>query len=524
MKISQLLNKPTPSIASLVKKYNSTKETVQAELQRGIKVEMEHTNDPQVAQEIALDHLGEDLHYYEKLSNMEKNKVQEQELLELFDLNKPPQGVEGPNLQGTIGGKETYYKFAVDDKKYFVTLYKNRFQHVEIVFGDEQGNVGLTNTGNATKVFWSVAQSLIDYLKNNPLVQKIYFTSSSNEPSRIRLYSLLSKRLAQELGWHASSKKPSPPAHPHVVYYVTKDPLRSLDENSLLVELFDLSKPPQGVEGPNLRGSHGRVAYYGFAVDDKKYFVEFHNFPDQDVEIVFGDEHGYVGLTRTGNATKVFWSVAQCLVDYLERHPSVQKIYFTSSSNEPSRLRLYHSLSDRLAQQLGWHASSKRRRKDVEYYVTKDPLRSLDENSLLVELFDLSKVPEGVTPPQMVSDTTDQTIYQFRVGGRKYLCQFTDVDRDTYDLKFKDPEGRMSITGVGEATKVFWSVARAVSMFIQHKSVALLRFSASEPSRQKLYNVLSKRLAETLGWKREIVTHPSDRATYFRLHNPNYQS
>ena len=82
----------------------------------------------------------------------------------------------------------------------------------------------------------------------------------------------------------------------------------------------------------------------------------------------------------------------------------------------------------------------------------------------------------------------------------------------------------MSITGVGEATKVFWSVARAVSMFIQHKSVALLRFSASEPSRQKLYNVLSKRLAETLGWKREIVTHPSDRATYFRLHNPNYQS
>lgn len=124
----------------------------------------------------------------------------------------------------------------------------------------------------------------------------------------------------------------------------------------------------------------------------------------------------------------------------------------------------------------------------------------------------------------MVSDVTDKTIYQFRVGGRKYLCQFTDVDRDTYDLKFKDPEGRMSITGAGEATKVFWSVARAVSMFIQHKSVALLRFGASEPSRQKLYNVLSKRLAETLGWKREIVTHPSDPATYFRLHNPNYQS
>ena len=224
MKISQLLNKPTPSVASLAKKYKTTAETVQAELQRGIKVEMEHTKNPQVAREIALDHLGEDLHYYEKLSNMEKIKVQEQELLELFDLNK---------------------------------------------------------------------------------------------------------------------------------------------------------------------------------------------------------------------------------------------------------------------------------------------------------------VPEGVTPPQMVSDVTDktiyQTIYQFRVGGRKYLCLFTDVDRDTYDLKFKDPVGRMSITGAGEATKVFWSVARAVSMFIQHKSVALLRFGASEPSRQKLYNVLSQKLADTLGWTREVVKHPDDPTSYFRLYNPAYQ-
>ena len=369
MKISQLLNKPTPSVASLAKKYKTTTETVQAELKRGIKVEMEHTKDTEVAQEIALDHLGEDLHYYKKLSKLEKKPVKE----------------------------------------------------------------------------------------------------------------------------------------------------------ATLTELFDLSKPPQGVQGPNLRGSQGRVAYYGFAVDDKKYFVEFHNFPDQDVEIVFGDEHGNVGLTHTGNATKVFWSVAQCLVDYLERHPSVQKIYFTSYSDEPSRLRLYNSLSNRLAQQLGWHASSKKGRKDVEYYVTKDPLRSLDENSLLVELFDLNKVPEGVTPPQMVSDVTDKTIYQFRVGGRKYLCQFTDVDRDTYDLKFKDLEGRMNITGAGEATKVFWSVARAVSMFIQHKSVALLRFGASEPSRQKLYNVLSQKLADTLGWKREVVKHPDDPASYFRLYNPQYK-
>ena len=160
---------------------------------------------------------------------------------------------------------------------------------------------------------------------------------------------------------------------------------------------------------------------------------------------------------------------------------------------------------------------------DLHYYKKLSKIEKTSaKESTLMELFDLSRVPEGVTPPEMVSDVTDKTMYQFTVVKRKYLCQFTEVDRDTYDLKFKDPEGRMSITGAGDATKVFWGVARAVSMFIKHKPVALLRFGASEPSRQKLYNVLSQKLADTLGWRREIIRYPDDPASYFRLYNPQY--
>ena len=36
------------------------------ELKMGISVEMEHTTDPRIAEEIALDHLAEDPHYYRK--------------------------------------------------------------------------------------------------------------------------------------------------------------------------------------------------------------------------------------------------------------------------------------------------------------------------------------------------------------------------------------------------------------------------------------------------------------------------
>jgi len=40
-------------------------------LAKGIRVEMEHTNDPKMAREIAMDHLAEDPKYYHKLEKME---------------------------------------------------------------------------------------------------------------------------------------------------------------------------------------------------------------------------------------------------------------------------------------------------------------------------------------------------------------------------------------------------------------------------------------------------------------------
>lgn len=61
------LNKPTPTLDGLSKKYNISVDELQKELDKGIKVELEHTNDRKVAKEIALDHLAEKPDYYEKL-------------------------------------------------------------------------------------------------------------------------------------------------------------------------------------------------------------------------------------------------------------------------------------------------------------------------------------------------------------------------------------------------------------------------------------------------------------------------
>ena len=47
----------------------------QEQLKMGIEVEMEHTGDPDLAKEIAMDHLAEIPDYYTRLAQMEKDAL-----------------------------------------------------------------------------------------------------------------------------------------------------------------------------------------------------------------------------------------------------------------------------------------------------------------------------------------------------------------------------------------------------------------------------------------------------------------
>ena len=71
------LSKPTPTVDDLAMDYDVSKETVLKQLDAGIKIELEHTNDREIAREIALDHLSEKLDYYELLAKFEKESMGE---------------------------------------------------------------------------------------------------------------------------------------------------------------------------------------------------------------------------------------------------------------------------------------------------------------------------------------------------------------------------------------------------------------------------------------------------------------
>jgi len=60
------------TIEDLAKKHNVPLEQLQSQLDKGTKVEMEHTKDEHLAKKIAMDHIFEVPDYYDKLEKVEK--------------------------------------------------------------------------------------------------------------------------------------------------------------------------------------------------------------------------------------------------------------------------------------------------------------------------------------------------------------------------------------------------------------------------------------------------------------------
>lgn len=62
----------TLTVGAIAYKHNVTVKSIRQQLSKGIKVELEHTTDPKIAKEIALDHLAEFPDYYDRLEDVEE--------------------------------------------------------------------------------------------------------------------------------------------------------------------------------------------------------------------------------------------------------------------------------------------------------------------------------------------------------------------------------------------------------------------------------------------------------------------
>lgn len=101
----------------------------QSTLNDAVKVEMEHTNDPEVAKEIARDHLKEDKKYYKKLETIEnppKLDSDQKSIVNLLQKNPTPTDDEIHNLAESKGIDES----KLEEKAYsLLAKYTNTFNN-----------------------------------------------------------------------------------------------------------------------------------------------------------------------------------------------------------------------------------------------------------------------------------------------------------------------------------------------------------------------------------------------------------
>jgi len=61
------------TVQDLADRHKVDADTIRKAVEKGTKVESEHTDDKSVARQIAMDHVFEDPNYYDKLAKMEKD-------------------------------------------------------------------------------------------------------------------------------------------------------------------------------------------------------------------------------------------------------------------------------------------------------------------------------------------------------------------------------------------------------------------------------------------------------------------
>jgi hypothetical protein len=132
----RLLDVPTHSIEDIAKKHGVSVETIESQLKKGIDVEKEHTTHPDVAREIALDHLGEKPDYYTKL---DKADLEEDINSENLPWYKPHHNAS--YSQGKVVGFHQPHGFMGKlDKHYEVSVPREHYEAVAKQIRKKHGN------------------------------------------------------------------------------------------------------------------------------------------------------------------------------------------------------------------------------------------------------------------------------------------------------------------------------------------------------------------------------------------------
>ena len=285
--------------------------------------------------------------------------------------------------------------------------------------------------------------------------------------------------------------------------FKTKGPRRIMS----MTEALDSSYPYEG------KAISGR---YSFETEDGVFYKVV--FQGRDlVEISFsailpGEEENFrpdkTTITGTGNSRKVFGTVIKIVQDYVDAHEP-KALYFIAG-DEPSRIRLYQTMTDQVDKALpDYEAAKATDLGSGKAFMLKRKTKKVDE------------ALDSSYPYEFKNDA-----YYFNTdAGNDYKVLFNGTDKVEVAFVTRDKSGQVkdTITGTGDSRKVFGTVINIVKDYVSKHQPNILLFAAdsNEPSRVKLYNVLAAQASKELPGYNLAKTLKNKMFTVFYLTKDN---
>ena len=169
------------TLSDVAEKHGVSIDILVSEFKKGIKVEMEHTTDREVAKEIALDHLFENPNYYTNLAKVEMAKSDLDQVEKYADSQLSPEDVElgketdhfFQRLNDPRNGKEIsapeltgFFKRLSKHKKQFIEFLK---QYKEFVVLDKRTNINIPFMKVANKLIAKTIMRKADFKSSTPI-------------------------------------------------------------------------------------------------------------------------------------------------------------------------------------------------------------------------------------------------------------------------------------------------------------------------------------------------------------------
>ena len=135
-----------------------------------------------------------------------------------------------------------------------------------------------------------------------------------------------------------------------------------------------------------------------------------------------------------------------------------------------------------------------------------------------MKLSTISETFDKPFPYKWTKKTEDYWSAEFhlvtKLGNSKVVLNIMMTDSENWDISFSTEAGpysygSFSIINSGRAYEIFATIMEAVKEWIQHMDPYMFTFSASEPSRIKLYSRLISKFLPS-GWNHEIVKNPEE--------------